>query len=140
MRARAPWLEYIPATLLVAVAASQLILAHTAELSPWVGGGFGMFASTDGRGARHLHVVELRTGIERELYPTEELADLVRRARSLPTDGNLRALALALAEPSRRDESVSVRVEVWRTRFDPRTLTPSTHLVRGLEVRVPSGA
>ncbi len=140
MRARAPWLEYIPATLLVAVAASQLILAHTAELSPWVGGGFGMFASTDGRGARHLHVVELRTGIERELYPTEELGDLVRRARSLPTDRNLRALALALAEPSRRDESVSVRVEVWRTRFDPRTLTPSTHLVRGLEVRVPSGA
>ncbi len=140
MRARAPWLEYIPATLLVAIAVSQLILAHTAELSPWVGGGFGMFASTDGRGARHLHIVELRSGIERELYPTEELGDLVRRVRSLPTDRNLRALALALAEPSRRDESVSVRVEVWRTRFDPRTLTPSTHLVRGLEVRVPSGA
>ncbi len=140
MRARAPWLEYIPAALLVAVAASQLILAHTTELSPWVGGGFGMFASTDGRGARHLHVVELRSGIERELYPTEELGDLVRRARSLPTDGNLRALALALAEPSRRDGSASIRVEVWRTRFDRKTLIPSTRLVRGLEVRVPDGA
>ena len=27
-----------------------------------------------------------------------------------------------------------MRVEVWRTRFDPETLIPSSHMLRSLEV------
>lgn len=38
----------IAPVVLVAVAVSQLFLATTRDLTPWKGGGFGMFASTDG--------------------------------------------------------------------------------------------
>ena len=38
--------------ILVAVALGQLALANLGELSPWKGGGFGMFSTTDSLGAR----------------------------------------------------------------------------------------
>ncbi len=130
------WLSFVPAGLLVAVATTQLVLAHVSDLSPWVGGGFGMFASTDGRGFRHLHIVELHPGLEREVFPSEDLADHVRRARSFPSDGSLRALALALdARPGS-----TIRVEIWRTSFDAETLLPEQRLMRGLSVPIGDGS
>ena len=33
--------------LLLAIASAQMLLARTSDLSPWKGGGFGMFASVD---------------------------------------------------------------------------------------------
>jgi hypothetical protein len=46
-----------PPLLLVAVAALQMSLALTAQLSPWKGGGFGMFASNDGLPFREVRVL-----------------------------------------------------------------------------------
>ena len=40
-------LAFIVPLLLVAVATNQVRLATTADLTPWLGGGFGMFASPD---------------------------------------------------------------------------------------------
>ena len=40
--------------LLVLVALNQIRLAHTSWLSPWKGGGFGMFSSTDDPGQRFI--------------------------------------------------------------------------------------
>lgn len=37
-----------PAIVLILVAAIQWVLASTVPVSPWVGGGFGMFATVDG--------------------------------------------------------------------------------------------
>ena len=44
--------------LLIAVALRQIILVQTAGLSPWHGGGFGMFASID-RDERRVVTAEL---------------------------------------------------------------------------------
>ena len=134
---RALRLEYLTATVLVAVAITQLVLAHTVGLSAWVGGGFGMFATTDARGLRHLHVIELRPGVEREIFPPTPIDDVVRRAQSLPTDRNLASLARWMVRRSGSPRPVSVRVEVWQTRFDPDTLEPLTVLLRALETPVP---
>jgi hypothetical protein len=38
----------LPTALLLLVACAQMILTRTDHLSPWKGGGFGMFASVDG--------------------------------------------------------------------------------------------
>ena len=44
------WRTLLPVAVLLAVAARQVVLTHTAGLSPWKGGGFGMFSTTDDAG------------------------------------------------------------------------------------------
>jgi len=122
--------------LLVVVAIHQLYLSTTAGLSPWSGGGFGMFSTTDAGATRHLHAFVLRPGIEREIRIPEALGDRERRALTLPSDANLRALAFALAELPTPDHGAAtgVRIQVWRTRFDPNTLAPKGAIHRALKV------
>ena len=97
-----------------------------------------MFASTDGRGYRHLHIIEVRPGVEHEIFVPQALQEHSRRARSLPTDANLRRLAFALASRAAAPPQ-AIRIEVWKTRFDPETLIPWSEPLRGIEVPI-SGA
>ena len=48
------WRSAVPAALLVTVALGQIVLARTVDLSPWKGGGFGMFATLDGTASRYV--------------------------------------------------------------------------------------
>ena len=54
----------------------------------------------------------------------------------LPSDANLRALALGIGAIPTPDPTppTAVRVELWRTRFDPETLAPSSELLRAVVV------
>ncbi len=135
MRAARARLALLPCALLLAVAALQLWLAHTADLTPWLGGGFGMFSTTDVGSARHLHVFVIRPGLEREVALPRSWRVRERRARALPTEKRLRALALDLAQAPTPDygPATAVRVQVWRQRFDPRTLAPSSRILRETE-------
>ena len=54
------WAQWLPSLLLVSVALHQVFLVHHTQLSPWLGGGFGMFSTTDVGTARHLHALVLR--------------------------------------------------------------------------------
>jgi len=136
-RALPRWCELLPALLLVAVALHQIFLARTEALSPWSGGGFGMFSTTDGWGARHLHAFALRPGLRRELELPEELIDPVRRALALPTEPRLRALAGTLATLPTPDQGPleAIEIQVFARRYDPVTLAPSGELLRGVVVR-----
>lgn len=126
----------LPPLCLIGVAIAQLGLASAASLSPWLGGGFGMFSTTDSLSARHLHVFVIRAGLEREVWSGDSHPDLNERARALPSQANLRRLARALARDPSPDYGppLAVRVEVWRTRFDSKTLLPRGKLLRELEV------
>ncbi len=130
------WVRLVPAFVLVIVATHQLYLSASAGLSPWSGGGFGMFSTTDAGANRHLHAFVLRPGIEREVEVPEALKDRERRALTLPSDANLRALALELAKLPAPDHgaATAVRIQVWRTRFDPNTLVPVGGIHRALKV------
>jgi hypothetical protein len=132
-------LRHVPAVLLLAVAALQIVLARHADLSPWSGGGFGMFSTTDVWARRHLHVFAIRPGLLSEVEIPDELREPARRALALPAEGRLRALARALAELPSPDQGPPDRVElqVFATRFDPQTLAPSGVPLRSL--RVPIG-
>jgi len=136
---RAAWarrLARLPPLLLAAVALQQIWLARSAELSPWSGGGFGMFASPDSAARRHLHAWAIRPGSRRELDVPAALRDDLRRALALPTDARLRAFAARLAEveaaeaPSYEGPVEAIEVHVFRTRFDPATLAPEGELLR----------
>ena len=44
------WRSWLPVALLLVVAGVQVALVKTEGLSPWKGGGFGMFSTTDDAG------------------------------------------------------------------------------------------
>ena len=130
------WLWYLPAALLIAMAGIQLCLAQSAGLSPWSGGGFGMFSTLDAGGSRHLHAIALRPGIRRELAIPDDLDEEVLRALTLPSDGRLRALAFAFAELPNPDSGplTAMEIQVWAQSFDTKNLDPSGTLLRSISV------
>lgn len=125
-------LPYAPSLLLVVVALYQVGLAYTVDLSPWLGGGFGMFSTMDDGVNRSLRVFLVRKGQEEEGALPAGLADLERRARVLPSAAHLSALATAIAAAyaDAAERLDAVRIEVWRTRFDATTLTPRSQRLR----------
>ena len=124
----------LPVLCLLVVAALQLVLAQTQALSPWSGGGFGMFSTLDHGSRRHLHAFVLRPGLRREVMPPPGLEEEVSRALTLPTQARLRSIAVRLADTPTPDHGppTAVQIQVWHTRFDPATLTPSSHILREL--------
>ena len=125
-------LRLLPVALLVAVALFQLTLAHTLSLSPWSGGGFGMFSSLDHGSQRHLHAFIVRPGLRREILPPRALTSQIARARALPSEGRLHRIATALADFPTPDHGrpTAVQIQVWSTQFDPQTLAPSSSILR----------
>ena len=81
--------------LLVVVGLVQFSLSHTVDLSPWKGGGFGMFAAIDSPSMRVLAAEGLST--EGELLYVDVLRSLDpstrQRIRSLPRESDLPRLA-----------------------------------------------
>lgn len=123
---------WLPAVLLTIVAANQLRLAWTESLSPWSGGGFGMFASTDSPSHRHLHVFVQNDEIRREVAIPLGLQDAVLRATTLPTRSRLGSVAAELA----RLESAGgipwdeIVLQVWTMDYAAPDLRPKGRLVR----------
>jgi hypothetical protein len=124
-------LRELPAAVLVALACAQIGLAFGAGLSPWKGGGFGMFATNDHGGFRHVRVYALRDGREERLELPPELEREGLRAAWLPSDRQLRRLARGLAESGAAPGAGALRVEVWRTEFDA-SLRPTPALLSAL--------
>ena len=122
---------WLPAILLVAVAGNQLRLAYSEALSPWSGGGFGMFSSTDSPDSRHLHVFVQNEGIRREVAIPVDLHETARRATTLPTRARLGALGaeLALIESGGRIKWDEIELQVWAVDHDPDNLLPTGRLV-----------
>jgi hypothetical protein len=129
-------LRWLPPALLVTVALHQLVLAFRAGLTPWCGGGFGMFSTTDGRLTRHLHVYALGPGLRQELEIPAELDERVRGALALPEDARLHALARDFAPYADSDfeSPESIRLEIYATHWDEQTLAPRGVLLRAVEV------
>ena len=98
-----------------------------------------MFSSLDRGGARHLHIFVLEPGIEREIFPQgDALVDREARVVALPSDARLRSYARAVAEADGLDRAraTGLRIQLWKSDFDPETLVPSDRILRQLEVRL----
>jgi hypothetical protein len=61
-RTHVAWRAALPVALLLAVAGVQVTLTRTSGLSPWKGGGFGMFSTTDDTGRRSRRWVSPNAG------------------------------------------------------------------------------
>jgi hypothetical protein len=131
-------MRYLPVILLTALALSQIYLARTVSLSPWAGGGFGMFSTPDAPRNRAVRAYVLTPGVRREVKIPDHLSDAALRAGAMPTDARLTALARGIAEiPT--PEAVTpkaVVIEVWRAAYEPLSLAPSPRIVKSLEVLI----
>jgi hypothetical protein len=132
------WRAVLPVSLLVVVACAQVTLATTAGLTPWKGGGFGMFSTTDGGDRRYVRVFVI--GVERseEIAISPSLQDAARRAALLPRDAELSRLARRVVERERRHRRPVdlVRIETWRIEYAPDSLAATTRLTREFVYRV----
>jgi hypothetical protein len=126
-------IPYIPPILLCLVAFLQLFLVRAHDLTPWRGGGFGMFSTNDDE-SRLIEVWvtdaqgERPTVVTLEQWPTPVTA--------LPSETRLAALGrrVAEAERARGNEVRSVRVAAWRSEFTAPAMRPERRLIREVVV------
>ena len=132
------WRAVLPVMLLVSVGGVQVRLATTAGLSPWKGGGFGMFSTTDDSGRRRVRVFVSAPDRSEEIAITPSLEDAAARAAVLPSDGQLTRLARRVIERERRyQRSVqTVRIENWRVEYAKTTLAATPRMTREFLYRV----
>jgi hypothetical protein len=137
-RIKEEWRVWLPTILLFVIAMVQIMLAKTAALSPWKGGGFGMFSTTDGTAFRYIRIfVEApERSEELEIAPSQE--DAAARAQLFPSDTLLTGLARAVvAREKRYSRPVRmVRLEVWRTEFSAGSLNATKRRLRSFTFHV----
>ncbi len=135
-----PWrraLGWLPVALLLVGVGNHLWQVQRHQLSPWLGAGFGMFATTDVGSARQVYLTAvLADGREQEITLGEPYRDTMKRARGLPSESWLGRLAEAtfqaldnVSEIGFATAPVSLRVEIWRVSYRPSTLEPSASLL-----------
>jgi len=126
-----------PAVLLLVVASAQMLLARTSDLSPWKGGGFGMFASVDGSPFRWARIYVFAAERSEEIAIPPSLDDQAQRVATWPHRRALEALARSvIARERRRQQPVeTVRVEIWRADVSP-DLDVSETLIRQMTLGV----
>lgn len=121
-----------PPLLLCAVAIVQIALANTLGLTPWKGGGFGMFSTLNHSGYRGVDVTVEGPGRSEQWAIPGSLEVLAARAAACPTDPLLRRLAEGVVARERRYQRpvTRVRLTMWRAEFDPATLRASERTLR----------
>ena len=114
------------------VALTQIGLARRAGLSPWKGGGFGMFSTLDARPHRHLRIHVEGAGLPEELGVPAWAQVQASVVETLPTDAHFERLGRAVVahEQARGRAPNRVRLELWRDEHDAVTLRPTSRKLR----------
>ena len=124
----------IPSLLLATIAIVQIVLTRTVDLTPWKGGGFGMFSTLDHGAFRGLDIVVDGPDRSETLAVPPSLEERVARAVACPSTSMLELLAQGVADRERRHgRTVSaVKIAVWGTHVDAVTLNASERSIRSL--------
>ncbi|WP_342377170.1 hypothetical protein NVS55_37900 [Myxococcus stipitatus] len=119
MTESSPWRERLLAlcapALLVLVAAVHLFLVEAKGLSPWKGGGFGMFSTVDSPSARFLRVYLVEGASEVQVRLPDRMKDLGYDVRVLPTHAALEGLASRVASGTWVPERLASAVTRYQT-------------------------
>lgn len=134
---------FVPSGLLCLVAVLQLYQSRAEGLTPWNGGGFGMFSTNDDGLARSLRIRISGSQGQRDLSVPPSplppsLSNEATLAVAVPSGDHLRALALGIAHVQEAEgfPASRVQVAVRRLDYDPQTLTPRLEVIRELSLRV----
>jgi len=109
------WRILTPAILLTAVALWQVAETRRNHQSPWIGGGFGMFATVDGSDSRVITVV-----VDDQQVPVQGISQrLVVATENRPTPEALRILATAaMAGQTVLSDDADIQVAVWTLKVE----------------------
>jgi hypothetical protein len=129
----------LPPLLLTVVALLQIVLARTADLTAWKGGGFGMFSTLDHGVYRGVDIVVDAPDRSESLEIPPSLEVAAARAAAFPVDWLMRDLAEGVVARERRYERAVSRVTVtaWRAEFDRASLRGSERPLRTFIYDVP---
>lgn len=97
---RIPWNKIAPwaaPALLLGIASAQFAFAHFSTLSPWKGGGFGMFSTVDSPGARFLRIHLLTDRGEIPVAVPDGFHAAARELRTTGSEARAAELARSLA-------------------------------------------
>ena len=128
--------SYLPILFFILIAGHHFYLVHNQHLSPWLGGGYGMFSSTDYGPSRFIKILGLKDNIiQEEVEIPEHLSALGQQVRSLPNNKNIQHLAIELENYFAFNQHVFpvIRVEIWKTLYDSQTLKPSYQKLNTIE-------
>ncbi len=104
--------------LLVLTALAQIVLTRAGPLTPWRGGGFGLFSTVD-RLENRILLAWIETPEGDAPLRVEGRAYDEQNALAFPIDRHLRRVAERYA--ASLESGTGVRVEVWKRTFDPST-------------------
>ena len=129
----------LPPLLLTVVALLQIVLARTADLTAWKGGGFGMFSTLDHGAYRGVDIVVDAPDRSESLEIPPSLEIAAARAAAFPVDWLMRDLAERVVARERRNDRAVTRVTVtaWRADFDRAALRASERPLRTFIYDVP---
>jgi len=136
------WRVWLPGLLLVVVASTQIVLTRVADLSPWKGGGFGMFATSDGTATRFVRLYVRAPERSEELAIQPSFEPAAARAQLFPSPRMTTRLAAAVVAREQRYQRpvTEVTVQVWRTVFHGEPLRANDSLIREVTFDVSDGA
>jgi hypothetical protein len=128
-----------PALLLILVPACQIVLTRTAALTPWKGGGFGMFSTLDHGAYRGITIVVDAPDRSETLDIPPSLGELAARAAACPAAWLMRSLADGVAARERRHGRQVTRITLtaWRSDFDRTSLRATERTLRTFVYAVP---
>ncbi len=97
-----------------------------------------MFSTALLKQQRYLRIFVSAPERSEELLIPDSLRRLSSKTETLPTSSFLEKIARELVENeiSKNQPVASVRIEVWQTEFDKRTLIPGSHKIRQYEYDV----
>lgn len=115
-------LHLLPVFILIVVACTQMTLSSTHDLSPWKGGGFGMFSTVDFPSSRKLKVYFIGENNEKVRVPRKIYRKMEKRFRTLPTKKRFDRLALYLKQivPLKMPKAQKAEflvVQFWRYKY-----------------------
>jgi hypothetical protein len=122
----------LPPVALLVVGLAQVGAASLVHLTPWKGGGFGMFSTLDHAAFRGIDIVIEAPDRSETLEIPPSLDLIAERALTCPADWLLGRLAAEVVARERRNgRAVShVQVTVWTTAFDRVTLAAHKQTIR----------
>jgi hypothetical protein len=118
----------LPPLLLTVVALLQIVLARTADLTAWKGGGFGMFSTLDHGAYRGVDIVVDAPDRSESLEIPPSLEIAAARAAAFPVDRLMRDLAKGV-ESAAAGVFTSMLLEGTSSDLDPNCGVPPGPLI-----------
>ena len=119
------------------VAISQIYFVKIYNLSPWYGGGFGMFSTQDVGHNRRFIIYANSDGIKRELKIPKKLAKLSSETANFPRHSSLKKLGKELINEYKLnpDEINYLDFQFYKLDFNKNTLEVKYNLFKTYKVQ-----